>query len=418
MQYSEQRQSNLDRVLKVEVPAQTIADKTFCKASDMAKTASIAGFRPGKVPPQVIKQRYQAKLQQEVLSEIVEGCVKNIFAKEKIEPVTRPQIAIHDYLEGKPLIFEVTYALMPVIELKPMASFTFDQIEATISEEDIDRAIKIERQALAVWTPVARAAKLDDRITFDFQGTIEGKAFEGGSSQAQQGILGSGMWLPGLEEALLGSCAGDKKEVSVVFPKEYPSHLAGKNALLDIEVKQVEEAQLPEIDDAFAVKLNISGVDKLRSTLEERMQFKLRQHIYQLTWDHVLDKLVAAHPFELPNLLIELELTHLKQSHRDESEETLLSRAHHKVAKTLLARTYMTVHHITLDKEVLASYVKGWAMECAEPVQFMQWLYSDQARLREAEAVALREQAVVHMMSKANKNLRKLSYTEVMNWSW
>ena len=249
--------SNLKRELTIEVATETI-EASYQKAlKKYAISADMKGFRKGKVPVSVIEQRSGKEIQQDVLGELMQAAFVAALDEHDLKPIAPPVIDAEPLEKGKPCIFKATIEVYPTIDVKDLSSAKVERVVSEIAEEDIQRVIENLRKQSAEWTVVTRAAKEGDRLKIDFKGTLKGEAFDGGSAEDFTLELGAKSMVPGFEEGLVGLKPEEQKTLKIKMPKDYHENLADKKVEFEVMVKQVEEAQLPEVDDAFAEKAGI-----------------------------------------------------------------------------------------------------------------------------------------------------------------
>jgi trigger factor len=221
MQVTVESTGTLGRRMRVELPAERIEQEVNTRLKAVGRTAKLKGFRPGKVPPKVVKQRYGKQVREEVLSELMQKSYTDAVMQENLRPAGGPQIETEDDKDSKSFAYVATFEIMPQVELKDLDKIEVEIPEVTIDDGDMDDMILRLRKQKASWETVDRKSKDGDRVVCDFTGTIKGEEFEGGKGTDVPVILGAGQMLPDFEKGLTGVVAGEEKDIKVKFPKDY-----------------------------------------------------------------------------------------------------------------------------------------------------------------------------------------------------
>ena len=318
MDATEVKNEGLERKIKVTVPAADLEEKLTARLADMAKNARIPGFRPGKVPVAHLRKLYGQQAMAEILDEAVKESMNRVLMERDERPAYQPEIdlegdqeAVNEVISGKAdLVFTMAYEVTPKVEVKDLSSIELTRFKVAVPDEDIDEAVKSIAVQFKDYEDKPEGAKAEkgDRVVISFVGRIDGEEFEGGSAEDTPLELGSGQFIPGFEDQLIGARAGEERIVKVTFPEEYGVEaLAGKDAEFTVTVKSVESGVEPEINDAFAQKLGMKDLEELRGKVREQAQAEMDNlSALQLKRD-VLDALDAQYDFELPQKLVDSE---------------------------------------------------------------------------------------------------------------
>ena len=299
MQVTIETTGTLERRMRVELPADRIEKEIESRLKRVGKTAKIKGFRPGKVPANVVKRHYGSQVRQEVLSELMGKSYREAVQQENLNPVAQPQI------EPDVTSSADNFAYTAIFEVLPEVSLTgIDKIEVTVPEidirnEDCDEMVENLRRQKADWKEVDRVSAEGDRVVVDFEGKLKGESFPGGTGTEVPVILGEGQMLPDFEKALFDVSAGDEKTFKVKFPKDYQAEdLAGKKVDFDINVHRVEEQELPPLDDSLAEAYGVEegGLAKLRDDVKDNMSRELDERIRADLREQVMSGLLEATP--------------------------------------------------------------------------------------------------------------------------
>ena len=246
MQVTVESTGTLERRMRVELPAERIEQEVTARLKSVGRTAKIKGFRPGKVPPGVVRQRYGKQIREEVVNEIMQKSYTDALLQENLNPAGGPRIEPDVGKDKDSFAYVATFEIMPEVELKGLDSIEVEKPEVTISDADMDDMILKLRRQKAIWEPVERASAEGDRVIVDFDGTLKGEPVQGGKGSEVRVVLGAGNMLPDFEKGLSGVVAGEEKSFKVKFPKDYHAeNLAGKKVDFAVKVHRVEEEVLP-----------------------------------------------------------------------------------------------------------------------------------------------------------------------------
>ncbi len=339
MQVTQTSSEGLKRDFTVVVAAAEIEIKVTDKLVEVGQQVKLPGFRPGKVPMTVLRQRYARQVMGEVLESTVNETSQSVLNENDLRPAQQPKIEITKFDEGSDLEFTIEVEIMPDFEPTDFSKLKLEKLVTEVEEEKVDEALDQIAGAQKNFEKVARnrKAKNGDAILMDFVGKVDGEAFEGGSAEGHQLELGSGQFIPGFEEQLVGQKGGDALDVTVTFPENYGAeHLAGKEAIFSVTVHEVQESANVVLDDEFAKKLGLNDLDDLKATVRGRIESEYAQLSRQTLKRNMLDALALTHDFEVPpgmkqtefdgiweQFTKELERTNEKLEDQDQSEEEL-----------------------------------------------------------------------------------------------
>lgn len=324
MQITETNAEGLKREYKVVVPAASIDEKIDGRIAQIAATIKMPGFRPGKIPAKVVKQRYGSSVMGEVLEEAVNETSRNVLDQNNLRPATQPKIEITAFDEGQDLEYSMVVEIMPEFELGDFSDVELVREAAEVDEKEVDEAL--ERIAAAnreFETVEDRAAENGDQVVIDFKGFVDGEAFQGGEAEGYALALGSGTFIPGFEDQLLGAKAGEERKVEVSFPEDYGAeHLAGKAAVFETTVKEVQAPKTAGIDDALAEKLGLDNLDALKAAIRDDFRGRYDQISRQKLKRALLDALAGRYEFEVPAGMLEAEFEGIWKQLTDEMART------------------------------------------------------------------------------------------------
>ncbi len=315
MQVSVESTSALERRMTIGVPAERIETEVTKRLQQTARRAKVPGFRPGKVPMNVIRQRYEDAARQEALGDLIQATFYEAIVEQKLNPAGAPAVEPKVFEKGKDLEYVATFEVFPEIKLAGFDGIAIERLQADVTDADLDNMLEILRKQNTRFEAVERAAENGDQLNIDFVGKIDGEAFAGGSAKGTPLVLGSGRMIPGFEEALVGVKAGEERVINPTFPADYQNlDLAGKTAEFTVTVNSVSAPQLPELNDDFFALFGIKegGLEGFRTEVRKNMERELRQAIKSKVKNQVMEGLLAANPVEVPKALIGNEVNRLR----------------------------------------------------------------------------------------------------------
>ncbi|MBS4176165.1 trigger factor [Lederbergia citrea] len=304
--------------LTVEVDVETVKNGLDAAFNKVSKQVSVPGFRKGKIPRSMFEKRFGVEsLYQDALDIILPEAYASAVEETGIEPIDRPDIDIEQMEKGKELIFKATVQVKPEVKLGDYKGLEVEKMETEVTDEDVAAELKTlqERQAELVVKEEGEAAE-GDTVVIDFEGFVDGEAFEGGTSENFSLELGSGSFIPGFEEQLVGVASGAEKEVEVTFPEEYhAAELAGKPAVFKVKVHEIKAKELPELDDEFAkdVDEEAETLEELKASIKTRMTESKKNEAEQKLRDTLVDKATENAEIDLPEIMVETEVDRMMQ---------------------------------------------------------------------------------------------------------
>jgi len=430
MQVSVETTEGLERRMTVEVPEERISEEVDNRLKRLARTTRMKGFRPGKVPLKVVKQRYEGEVRQEVLGEVMQSTYYEAVAKENLRPAGMPNIEPKNLEPGKNLEYVATFEVFPEITPASLEGTEFEKVTASVGDEDVDKVIENLRKQRMQWEEVDRASKEGDRVVADFKGSIDGEPFKGGEGKDVPITLGSGSMIPGFEEGLTGVKGGEEKTIKVTFPEDYGhDEVAGKDAEFAVTVKKVEEGQLPEVDEEFAKAFGIGdgSVESLREEVRKNMERELDQTLRAQNKQGVMDKLIEVNSVDVPKSLIDSESRTLmdqmrQQMHIPEGKSGVdldpsmfADQAERRVKLGLILSEIIKTNELKATPEAVREQVEKLAASYEQPEQVVKWYYDDKNRLAEVESLVLEDSVVDWAFGQGKVNEVQRSFDEVMN---
>ena len=427
MQVSVENSGPLERRMTVEVPAERLDQEIENRLKSMARTVRIAGFRPGKVPFKVVRQRYGRQVQMEVANELMNSSFQEALNQEGLRPAGGPRIEPGEIEPGRDLEFTAVFEVYPEFELASLGEVEIERPVTEIGEADIDGMLDKLRRQRATWEPVERAAQQGDQVVIDFQGTLDGEPFEGGEGTDVSLELGSGRMIAGFEDGLVGLAPGEEKDLDLTFPEDYQSEaLAGKAVKFHVRVKQVSAPRLPEIDADFAAALGVSegGVEALREEVRKNMERELENARKAVLKDRAFEALIDKNPIEVPAALVEEETDRLAQDMQMQlgqqgqdfslPRELFQDKARRRVLLGLLIGEVVKANNIQVDQDRMRSLIESIAAGYEDPQEVIQWYYGNQEALSSAQTLVLEEQVMDWILEQAKVVDKPYSFEELI----
>ena len=310
MQVTEIKSEGLSREFKVALPASEIEEKISHRLKEMARTAQMPGFRPGKVPVKVLRKKYGPSVLGEVLERAVNDSSRQALAEKGLRPAMQPRIEITSFEDGGDLEYTIAVELLPEIKPVDFSKIKLERFMPKTDEAAIEKALADIAGAHGSSAPIKddRETKTGDVLVIDFLGRVGGKEFAGGKAEGYELTLGSGTFIPGFEEQLIGVKAGDKIEVKVKFPDSYgAAELSGKDAVFDVTINELKETAPSAIDDELAKKVGMESLEALRKSIREEREREFNEMSRMILKRALLDELFDAHDFEIPEKLLDRE---------------------------------------------------------------------------------------------------------------
>ena len=310
MQVTETKSEGLSREFRVALPAKEIEEKISDRLKELARTAHLPGFRPGKVPVQVLRKKYGPSVMGEVLERAVSDSSMQALAEKGLRPAAQPKIEITAFEDGGDLEYTIAVELLPEIKPVDFSKIKLDRHVTETNDADIEKTLKNLAEVHGTTVPVteSRATKSGDSVLIDFVGRVGGEEFPGGKADGYELKLGSNTFIPGFEDQLIGTKAGDAVQVKVKFPDAYgAAELASKDAVFDVTVKELRAAAPAATDDELAKKLGMPDLKALKAAIKEEQEREFNKISRMVLKRSLLDQLADAHDFEVPEKLLEQE---------------------------------------------------------------------------------------------------------------
>ncbi|MCK0543592.1 trigger factor [Pseudomonas syringae pv. aptata] len=427
MQVSVENTSALERRMTIGVPAERIETEVNKRLQQTARKAKIPGFRPGKVPMSVIRQRYEDGARQEALGDLIQATFYEAVVEQKLNPAGAPAVEPKSFEKGKDLEYVATFEVFPEFTVAGFDSISVERLSADVADSDLDNMLEVLRKQNVRFEVADRAAHNEDQLNIDFVGKVDGEVFAGGSATGTQLVLGSGRMIPGFEDGLVGAKAGEERVLNVTFPEDYQNlELAGKAAEFTVTVNTVSEPKLPELNEEFFKQFGIkeTGIEGFRTEVRKNMERELRQAIKSKVKNQVMDGLLAANPIEVPKALLENEVNRLRVQAVQQfggnikpdqlPAELFEEQAKRRVELGLIVAEVVKQFDLKPDDARVREMIQEMASAYQEPEQVVAWYYKNEQQMNEVRSVVLEEQVVDTVLQKASVTDKSVSYEEAV----
>lgn len=425
--------SDKETKLTVKVPVGTIQSKVEGRIRSLAKTAKIDGFRKGKVPVSHIRAQYGAGIQQEVINDVIRDTVFEAMTEQKVRAVGVPNID-DVKLENDFLVYQATVETFPEVEVQGLSEIEVERQSATVSDEDVDTMIEnLQKQRQTFETKDGELAD-GDEATFDFEGSIEGEKFEGGSAENYRLVIGSGRMIPGFEDGMKGMKAGEEKTITVTFPEDYQAeNLKGKEAQFKITVKEVKTPKLPELNEEFFELFGVKegGLDKLKADVRKNMEREIKNAARNQVKQAAFDALVEKNEFDVPNAMLEQEIERQRNqmlqrfaqqfggnpSTFDKDmlpKELFEEQALRAVRLGVLVGQIIDTQKLEVDQERVTAFISEAAENYEDPQEVIDYYTNDKEQRASVEAVVLEDQVVDYILSQAKVSEKEVKYQDLL----
>jgi len=432
MQVSVENTGALGRKVRVEVPEDKVSSEVSERLQKMTKTTNVQGFRPGKVPLKIVQGRYGLQVRKEVVGELIQSSLYEAITQEDLKPAGQPQIDELKDESGQDLVYTASFEVYPEVKLKDMGELEFEKPTCAVSDDDVTSMIEMLRKQRRELKIAERAAQNGDVLDINFEGFIDGEAFEGGLAENYELELGSNSFIPGFEDGLIGASEGDDVVVNVKFPEEYGNEvLKGKDAEFKVKVNLVNETVLPEIDEAFMLEFNVKDgkEETLRVEIKRNMEREVALTLRRQIKDTVMDALHEANDIELPQALVENESHRAKhefennlkkQGHNAEAIGSLdasvfTEQAKKRVSLQLILGEIIKQNELKADPAKVKEMIEQVASGYEDPSAVLNWYYSDQKNLAEVESLSLEDEVVDWVLGHAKVTDKACAFDEIMN---
>ena len=423
----------LERKISLSLPLASVQTEVDSRLKRLARTVKMDGFRPGKVPMNVVAQRYGYSVQYEVLNEKVGEAFAKAANEAELRVAGQPKITEKEGAPEGELAFDAVFEVFPEVKIGDLASAEVEKLSADVDDAAIDKTIDILRKQRRTFAqrPADAAAVDGDRVTVDFEGKIDGEPFAGGKAEAFQFLIGEGQMLKEFEDAVRGMKTGESKTFPLAFPEDYHGKdVAGKTSDFLVTVNKVEAANLPEVTEAFAKTLGIAdgSVEGLRADIKKNLEREVKFRVQSRNKQAVMDALVSKAELDLPKASVEAEVGRLLDGARAELKQrgikdadkaeipadVFLPQAERRVRLGLVVAELVKANKLEATPEQIKAHVDDLASSYEKPEDVVRWYFGDRQRLAEVEAVVIENNVTEFVLGQAKVTDKKVSFDELM----
>ena len=423
----------LERKITLSLPLAAIQTEVEARLKKVARTVKMDGFRPGKVPMNVVAQRYGYSVQYEVLNDKVGEAFAKSVQEAGLRVAGQPRISEKEGAAEGHAEFEAIFEVFPEVKIGDLAAAEVEKLTAEVDAAAIDKTLDILRKQRRTFAQrAAEEAAVDgDRVTVDFEGKIDGEAFAGGKAEDFQFLVGEGQMLKEFEDAVRGMKAGESKTFPLAFPDDYHGkEVAGKTADFLVTLKKVEAANLPEVNEALVKSLGIAdgSVEALRADIQKNLEREVKFRLQARNKQAVMDVLVSVAELDLPKASVQAEVARLMEAARADlkqrgikdadkaeiPEDIFLPQAERRVRLGLVVAELVKANKLEATPEQLKAHVDELAASYEKPEEVVRWYFGDRQRLAEVEAVVIENNVTEFVLGKAKVSDKAVSFEELM----
>ena len=423
----------LERKITLTVPVTAIQSEVDARLKKMARTVKMDGFRPGKVPMNVVAQRYGYSVQYEVLNDKVGEAFAAATNEAKLRVAGQPAITEKEGAPEGQMTFDAVFEVYPEVKLGNLADTEVEKLTAEVSEAAIDKTVDILRKQRRTFAQRAQdaAAQDGDRATIDFEGKIDGEVFSGGKAEDFQFILGDGQMLKEFEDAVRGMKSGESKTFPLAFPADYHGQdVAGKTADFLVTVKKIEAAHLPEVNEALAKSLGIAdaSVEGLRADIRKNLEREVKFRLQGRNKQAAMNALVEKAELDLPQSVVQNEIERLKDGARADlkqrgikdadkapiPDDIFRPQAESRVRLGLVVAELVKANSLNATEAQIKAHIEELASSYERPEDVVRWYYGDNQRMAEIEAVVIESNVSDFILSKAKVTEKAITFDELM----
>ncbi|MDR2614556.1 MAG: trigger factor [Candidatus Accumulibacter sp.] len=421
----------LGRRLDLSIPIADLDKDIDQRLRQVSRNLKRPGFRPGKVPFNIVKQQYGQEAYVDALNELLGKAFNEAAKAQEMRVAGSPKIEQKETESTTHLEFTAIFEVYPEIGVIDLSNVEIERPTLEIGAAELESTLNVLRQQRIRYTPVERAAAVGDRVIVDFLGRKDGQPFQGGEGKDHSFVLGEGAMLADFENAVVGMKAGEAKTFSLSFPADYHARdLAGQAVDFDLTVKEVSVAIQPAINAEFARSLGITDgdVDRMRAEIETNLKREVKNRLRARVKNQVMDALLRVHPVEIPKALVEADIDHLMEDTRQDMErrsgrqlkgipmqrEWFADRARRRVSLGLLLSGIVKDKGLSARPEQIRAVVEEAAQSYEHPEEVIRWYYAQPQRLAEIEGVVIEDNVVEWALSSARVVDKAIAFEELM----
>ncbi len=430
MNVSIETTSGLERRLTIALPSEDFESKITAKLQDARGQVRLPGFRPGKVPLKEVRRRYGTAVRAEVAGELMQSSFVEAVQQEELNPAGSPNLEVVKMEPGIDFEFTATFEVFPVVELADLGKVAVKRPVAEINDEDLQNMVSRLQEQRTKFEPVERAAAEGDQVMVDFSGLLDGEPAEGTDGEDVEFRIGQGQMIDDFDQGVRGLAAGESSEFDATFPDDYRAEaLQGKTVRFSVTVKEVKEAQVPDLDDEFFKEFGVEegGEPAFRDEVRENMQRELDGAIKNQVKQQVMDKIAELHEVQLPHAVVHREIHVLKEQMLGQfqmggqgkapelPDELFQEQAERRVKVGLVVNEIIKTEEMSADEERVDQRLQEMAASYGEPEQVVAWYRSNPEQMQNLEMGVLEDQVVDHILASAQIENVDSSYDDVIS---
>jgi trigger factor len=423
----------LERKMTLTLPVGVIKNEVDTRLKRLARTVKMDGFRPGKVPMNVVAQRYGYSVHYEVMNDKVGEAFSNAANEAKLRVAGQPKITENETAPEGEMAFDAVFEVFPEVKIGDISSAKLERFSASVTDAAIDKTIEILRKQRRTFSQrsMDSAAALTDRVTVDFEGKVDGEVFQGGKADDFQFIVGDGQMLKEFETAVQGMKSTESKTFQLAFPDDYHGkEVAGKTADFMVTIKKIEAAHLPEVNDALAKSLGIAdaSVDGLRSDIRKNLEREVKFRLLARNKQAAMDALITVAELDLPKSSVQSEVDRLIEGARADLKqrgvkdadtapipsEIFQAQAERRVRLGLTVGELVRSHSLQAKPEQIKAHIDELSASYEKPAEVVRWYYSDNQRMAEVEAIVIENNVTQYILGQAQVTDSEISFDDLM----
>lgn len=426
----------LERKITLSLPAEVIQSEVDTRLKRIARTVKMDGFRPGKVPMNVVAQRYGYSVQYEVLNDKVGQAFAQAANEAQLRVAGQPRISEKDDAPDGQMMFDAVFEVYPEVKMGDLSAVQIEKTHAEVDDAAIQKTLDILRKQRRTFAQrsLESAVADTDRVTVDFEGKLDGEPFEGGKASDFQFVVGEGQMLKEFEQAVLGMKIGESRTFQLPFPEDYHGKdVAGKTADFIVTLKKLEASHLPEVNDAFAKSLGIADatLEGLHADIRKNLEREVKARLLAKNKQAAMDALVGVCELDLPQSILQAEMDRLVESAREDLKqrgikdadkapipaEIFRPQAENRVRLGLVVGDLVRTQKLEATPEQIKAHVEDLAASYEKPAEVVRWYYGDKRRMAEVEAIVVEANVTAFLVSKAQVVEKNISFEELMGQS-
>jgi len=426
----------LERKITLSLPAEVIQSEVDTRLKRIARTVKMDGFRPGKVPMNVVAQRYGYSVQYEVLNDKVGQAFAQAANEAQLRVAGQPRISEKDDAPDGQMMFDAVFEVYPEVKMGDLTGVQIEKLHAEVDEAAIQKTIEILRKQRRTFAQrsLESAVADTDRVTVDFEGKLDGEPFEGGKASDFQFVVGEGQMLKEFEQAVLGMKIGESRTFQLPFPEDYHGKdVAGKTADFIVTLNKLEASHLPEVNDAFAKSLGIAdaSLEGLNADIKKNLEREVKTRLLAKNKQAAMDALVGVCELDLPQSILQSEMDRLVEGAREDLKqrgikdadkapipaEIFRPQAENRVRLGLVVGDLVRTQNLEATPEQIKAHIEDLAASYEKPAEVVRWYYGDKRRMAEVEAIVVEANVTAFLVSKAQVVEKTISFEELMGQS-